>query len=194
MAKEPERSVEATLVPLTAEDVRKHCRIIQTAEDSLIEDYIQSARTYFEDVYDLTILTTTWKAYWDRFVTPLVIPRPPYVSTTTLTYTDEAGATQTLTENTDFVVDSKSKYATIKPAESTSWPSDVEDDGYNAVTLTYVAGYTSAANIPATWLQALRLCVELMVERYGAYVERAVQEMPINNIDAMIGAYSVPQI
>jgi len=191
-----ERSAEATLVPMTAADFREHGRVIQTAEDTIIEKYIQVARTYYEDVNDMTFLTTTWKAYWERFETPLIIPRPPYVTVTTLTYTNENGVETPITEGTDFVVDSKSMFATIKPYEGLSWPSDVEDDGYNAVTLTFVAGYTAATLIPEPWLQGLRLAVEVMYDRMGPYASAidARFPMPFNNMDVMLGAYSVPQI
>lgn len=196
MAKIVERSVEATLIPLAAADLREHSRILQTAEDTYIESCIQAARTYFEDVNDMTFLTTTWKAYWERFETPLIIPRPPYASVTTLTYVNENGVATGLTENTDFVVDNKSMFAEVKPYEGLSWPSDVEDDGYNAVVLTFVAGYTTVAAIPATWIHAMRLAVEVMVDRLGPFTPGggARFPMPFNTLDTMIGAYAVPQI
>lgn len=193
MAKEVERSVGPTSEPLTAEDVRQHTRIRQTEEDPLFEKYITSAREQIEAMYDRTFFTTTWKAYWDRFETPLILPRPPYQSPlTSLTYVDEDGNTQTLTENTDFVVDSKSLHAMLKPAEGLSWPSAVEGDGYNAVIATYVGGYSTVATIPASMVQAVRLAVELLAERYGAYDERQLHEVPFNNIDSLMYATGAP--
>jgi len=196
MAKIVERSVEATLIPLTAADVREHSRINQTEEDPYIESCIQAARTYFEDVNDMTFLTTTWIAYWERFETPLIIPRPPYATVTTLTYVNENGVVTGITEGTDFVVDNKSMFAEIKPYEGLSWPSDVEDDGYNAVVLTFVAGYTTVAKIPENFIHGLRMAVEVMADRAGPFASAVGDRfpMPFNNLDTMMGAYAVPQI
>jgi len=174
--------------------MRAHLRLTQTDDDPNIELYITAAREYLEDIHGISFFTTTWKAYYSGLVGVLEIPRRPVQSVTSLVYTDEDGASQTLTEDTDFVVDYKSVIPTIKEAEDATWPSDIEDDAYNPVTLTFVAGYATVATIPTPWIHALRLMVELMAERYGPLAEKAYAEIPMNNVHAMIGAYAGPLI
>jgi len=194
VVKLPERSVNPSSEPLTAADMRSHLRLTQTDDDPNIEKYITAAREYLEDIHGISFFTTTWKAYYSSFGSTLEIPRRPVQSITSLAYTDEDGNSQTLTENTDFIVDYKSVIPTIKEAENVTWPTDVEDDIYNPIILTFIAGYATVATIPTPWVQALRLMVELMAERYGPLTEKAYSDLPLNNVHAMLGAYAGPLI
>jgi len=196
MVKEVERSVDPANEPVTVLSVRQDGRIDSTEDDASLERYITTARIYFEDVYDLTFFTTTWKTYWEAFETPLIVPRPPYASVTTLQYIDKDGATQTLTENTDFVVDSHGLkgLAQIKPAEDQSWPTDVETEGYNAVILTYVAGYASLAAIPEPMLQALRQTVIRMFGHPEGVAEKMLYEDGLLPATELIGMDRSPHV
>lgn len=92
--------------------------------------------------------------------TPLVLGRPPLISVTSVAYLDADGASQSLVENTDFIVDIGSRPGRIYPVYGESWPSTrcIE----NAVTVTYVCGFATAA--------VIRPSLKLLIAQYAADV------------------------
>jgi uncharacterized phiE125 gp8 family phage protein len=154
----PELSAVPGAEPVLLEDVKAHLRVKHTGEDPLIQRQIRLAREYVEAVSHRQLIEATWILYLDAFPAIIRPPLPPLSSVTTLKYYDLDNTITALTENTDFTVDYKSEPARIEPEYNLSWPST--RDRFNAVELTYVAGYGAAGtDVPEPYIQAIHLLV-----------------------------------
>jgi uncharacterized phiE125 gp8 family phage protein len=152
----PELSVAAAVEPVLLEDAKLHLRVKHTSEDSLIQRQIRLAREYVEAVSHRQLIDATWTLYLDAFPAIIYPPLPPLSSVSSLKYYDTDNTLQTLTENTDFTVDIRNEPARIEPEYGTSWPST--RDRFNAIQLTYVAGYgTAGTDCPEWAIQAIML-------------------------------------
>jgi uncharacterized phiE125 gp8 family phage protein len=180
----PELTVAATTEPVSLEDAKDHLRVFNTKQDTLIQRQIRLARFYAEAVSGKQFINATWILYLDRFPAIIRPPLPPLSSVTTLKYYDTGNSLTTLTENTDFTVDSKSEPARIEPEYNLSWPST--RDRFNAIELTYVAGYgTEGSDVPESYIQAMMLLLAnwyevrepIIVGAVGTEVAKSVNDL-----------------
>ena len=97
------------------------------------------------------IRSATWTLTLDSFPAEILVDIVPVASITSVAYVDTDGDAQTLTAVTDYQTDLNSNDgpASIKPAYGTTWPS-TRSGTYAAVTVTFVAGYATAAAVPQT--------------------------------------------
>lgn len=89
----------------------------------------------------------TWRLSLRDFPVPcrgINLPYPPLIEVVSVTYTDGDGATQTLTQGTDFRVIDSDQGAILLPTYSNNWPVDVRDD-YDAVQITFRCGYVEGS-------------------------------------------------
>lgn len=163
--------------PVTLAEAKVRCRIDTTDEDSTHTDMIVAAREYCEGVVGRQFINATWKEYFDRFPSDEIrLSKPPLSSVTSITYVDADGDTQTWTASL-YQTDAISEPARIKPAYGESWPT-TRDDTYNAITVTFVAGYGAAASdVPPNFKQAIFLLVGLWHRDREAWVDRRTAEV-----------------
>lgn len=142
-------SIERTTTavnPVTAAEVRAQAGVPTQDDDSLIETYIAAATERAEAICGRALVTATYKLYLDKFPCEIRLPKPPATSVTSIQYIDTGGNTQTLNTSL-YTTDLKSEPARIVPAWGQVWPPTRCQP--NAVTVTYVAGYSDAASVPA---------------------------------------------
>jgi len=141
--------------PLTLAFVRDHhLRCANgTAEDDYVESLMAASRQAFEDFTGRALLPQTLTLSLERFprgACAIVLPRPPLIEVTSITYVDDDGVTQTL-DTSSYIVSRptgpRARYGWITPAYNETWPSTRVQPG--AVTVTYRAGYPSTGS-PAT--------------------------------------------
>ena len=145
------------LEPLTLEETKKHLKVTFTEEDVLIATIITAVRQAWEMVSGMALLQQTWEAAYPCFPWSggFVLPRPPLLSVTSVTYIDENGAPQTLAAS-EYTVDTRAFPGELVPAYNKTWPSTREVP--NAVVIKYVAGYgDEEADVPEPIRAALRL-------------------------------------
>lgn len=180
----PELSSTISTEPVLLEDAKMHLRVKNTGEDSLIQRQIRLAREYVEAVSHRQLINATWILYLDAFPAIIRPPLPPLSSVTTLKYYDVDNSLTTLTENTDFTVDNKTEPARIEPEYGLSWPST--RSRFNAVQLTYVAGYgTEGSDVPEQYVQAVLLLLAnwyenrepIIVGAVGTEVAKSVNDL-----------------
>jgi len=111
---------------LTASEVKDWLRVpdpspADAAFDTEIDALIQAAREQAEYHQNKDLVPKQWDLLLDGFPGGLIELRQPLVSVDLVTYKDSDGATTTLTENTDYIVDLKR--GLIMPAYGESWPS-----------------------------------------------------------------------
>jgi uncharacterized phiE125 gp8 family phage protein len=194
------QTVAPTSEPLSLAEAKLHLRVDSTDEDSLIESLIVAAREYVENRTDRQLVTATYVLNLRTFPVCLErneqwyeihLPKPPLQSVTSVTYVDLAGNTQTLSTG-DYVVDNSQVIGRILPSYLQFWP--VARDFPNSVTVTYVAGYGTAENIPEGIRAAMKLIIgHLYANREAVNVGNIVNELPMA-VDALLGSYAVPEV
>lgn len=159
-----ELSTAPTAEPLTVGDIIAHLNFDGTADDAVLQTYLSAAIAYVQRVGQVQLMTATYKLYLDRFHDTMMLPRPPCASVTSVKYLDQAGDEQTLAAANYLV----NKVSTTNPAQITlaynsTWPA-VRNRQHNAITIEYVAGYTSADNVPEDYKQVIRAKVGALAE------------------------------
>lgn len=150
------RTVAPTIEPVSLEELHAHLRVVNPADDLLVWHYAQRARAALEDAYRLAFLTQTWTWKLDQLPDEscLYVPWLPLVSVSSITYLDDAGSTQTWSSSNYQVQGSYRRRGRIMPAYNSNWP-DVRSQTFGAITVTFVAGWTSAALVPPPLKQAV---------------------------------------
>ena len=163
--------------PVTLAEAKAHLRIDHTAEDDYIEDFvIPAARRYAETLTQRAFITQTWILRMNGFgVDPIVLPRPPLVSITSIAYTDSAGDSQTWSASaTGYVLERPtgeySMNATVQPAYSVSYPTT--RDIVDSVVITYVAGYGAASVVPVGIKQGVLMLVDDLYSHRGSRTDK----------------------
>jgi uncharacterized phiE125 gp8 family phage protein len=161
--------------PITLAQAKVQTRVETSDEDPNIASLIATARAYVEETTGRALLTQTWtwqhvnwhtlfSGSWSRLShgawgRKVIVPRPPLQSVT-ITYLDATNVLRTLAP-TEYVV-TPGDPGTIERSSAFSWPT-VASSGY-PITITFVAGYGTAAKIPGPLTQAMLLLIE---EWYG---------------------------
>lgn len=160
--------------PVSVAEVKTPIRITGTDQDSYLTTLIKVARRMCEKYAGLSFVTQTRQMKLDRFPCdtsePIEIPYGPVLAingsdaatpanTLGVSYVNDAGNTTSLTLDTTFRLDSASDIARIQPIDD--WPTDVDDERINAVTITYTAGHSS---VPPEAKQAIIVQVVKMHE------------------------------
>lgn len=172
-----ELDTDATSEPISIDDVKSFGRIDHAHEDGLIEEEIKAAVRYSQNANGRQYINATRILRLDKLPRLIEVPYSPLSSVTSLAYVDTAGDTQTLVENTDFTVDSKTEPARIIETYNTTYPAT--RSVMNAVTLTYVSGYGATASAVPVGLR--RMLVQLVILRLrhrGIVTDERVAEVP----------------
>jgi len=165
--------------PVSTAEAKTHLRVTYTEDDALIAALITAARQWVEEQTYRALVSQTWDLTLDEFPTgddPIRIPRAPLVSVTSITYTDTAGASQTLAA-ANYVVSATRQPGLIRPAYNCEWPE--AQDKPDAVTVRFVAGYGAAAAVPETLKAAIKLLVGQLYEHREAAAPVAIHEVPL---------------
>jgi uncharacterized phiE125 gp8 family phage protein len=172
------RTVQPTDEPLTIHDARQQCRVDTDEDDNLIADYLQAAREFCEEFTSRTFLTTTWRMRMDGFPNndgPIILPRPPLQTVTSVTYQDTAGVA-TVLASSKYTIDSDSEPGRIILAYGQSWPS--VRDIQQAVTVVFIAGWMTASAIPAAIRKAVAATTGTFYGLRESVAERKIEDVP----------------
>lgn len=163
------RAVAPTVEPVTLAEAKAHCRVDSTADDSLIVGLITTARELVEDYIDRALVTQQLVMKFDKFDSEVELPRPPMAAAgtataVTITYTIADGSTATL-PTTAYRVDRDAQPGRIRTIYNGSWPATLLDA--NAITVTWWAGYGSAADVPQRVKSAMLMTILELYEKRG---------------------------
>lgn len=164
--------------PISLAEAKKQLEIASsdTAHDAHISLLIQAAREQWEADMDSACLTQTWKVFAEEFDDDeIYLPKRPIQSITHIKYYDSANVLQTLSTSI-YSLDQAERAVRLDSLKV--WPSVY--DRFDAITITYVAGYANAMSVPAIHKQAILLLV-------GKYFEN--RDMMISDAIAKDGAY-----
>lgn len=174
-----------TLRAVDLNSFKLHARIDFDDQDTLLDQYIDAATDYAEEYQNRCWRLSTWQATYDSFPCDGVfyLPRPPLVAVSSIAYRDTAGDSQTFSASY-YVVDATSEPGRIGLAISQVWPSI--GDMLNAVTITYTAGFSDVADIPARTRQAIRMLANhWFLNREHVVTGTIVAEVPLAVMDLL---------
>lgn len=167
--------------PITVPYAKAHARIRHDREDALIDGYITVGREAGENHMNRALLTQTRKVILSGFAETIPLPWAAPLQNDALatpstvpvvTYYDADNVLQTLA-STAYVVNTTKQPAQLERAPGTAWPS-VQSERQYPVIVTYVAGWTSADQVPALVKQGILLWVaSLDADRLGSEQEAA---------------------
>jgi len=192
-------TVEPLLVGGDAKlDVKFHLSVeaptaIQTA---YLNNLIKAARIWAENFTSRMFIEQTWdlllpggfpsSPYFALSSNEIRIPRVPLKATGGIThvkYLDTAGAQQSLTAGTDYVVAARGEAALVLPAYGKSWPATrdwIDASGNYPVEVRFIAGYgTVGTSVPENFRQAMLLLIGHWYENREEVSEAAVAQVPM---------------
>jgi uncharacterized phiE125 gp8 family phage protein len=164
--------------PVTLAQAKKQLELASsdTAHDAHLALLIQAAREQWEADTDSCCLTQTWKVYAEEFDDDeLYLPKRPIQSITHVKYYDASNVQQTLSTSVYSLDDAE---RAVRLDSLQVWPAVY--DRFDAITITFVAGYTSAAAVPAIHKQAILLLI-------GKYFEN--RDLQVNDVIFKDAAY-----
>lgn len=171
--------------PLSLSDAKAQLRVDTTDDDTFISSLITVARQYCEKYTGRATMQATFKQVLDHFplmpnsmyspgnpsvpvpvvsntwpINPAMwaieLMRSPAISISSLKYYDVDGTLQTM-DPTTYTLDTVSEPPRVTTIDGTYWPNTKWMPA--SVEITFTAGYTSAASVPATIVHAMRLLI-----------------------------------
>lgn len=143
-----------TEFPVTLAQLIDHLGVAAGPDDDRLNMYLSALTRWAESAVrgGVAFMPQTWDYVAEKFPpgsAVLELPRPPLASITSVTYFDNDGTEQTLTEDTDFVTFKPHRLpGFITPVVNEFWPV-VQALRIDGVTVRFVAGFADAANVPA---------------------------------------------
>lgn len=187
------RTIDATTEPVTTAEAKAQCRVTIATDDTLIDAYIKAARQSAENRLGRSLITQTWELTLDSFPAAIELLYPPIIGVTTLKYLEPVAGVSTTLSSVSYTVDKKNEPGWVIPAFGYDWPT-IRDD-INAVTVTYTAGYATAADVP----QAIKTWILLQVGHWYENREASVI-LPTGSVavlpfvDALLDIYRVARM
>ena len=165
--------------PVTVAEAKAHLRVDISEDDTIIGTMITTARKYCEQVSRRQFITATYTWKMDDFpvVDEIEVPVSPLIAVSSISYEDTDSATQTLSTDV-YQVDAHGDPGRIGLKDGQDWP-DVADE-WNAVTITFTAGYgSSASDVPQQFKDAIKLIVgDLYENRQETITGTIVASLP----------------
>ncbi len=178
--------------PVTTAQAKAQLNVDFDTDDTYIDLLVAAARTTVENHTQRGLINQTWTLKLDDFPDTFTLPRAPLSSVTSITYIDGDGNSQTLATSV-YDVDTQSEPGRVLLAYGQTWPTT--RDQVNAVTVTYVVGYGSAASsVPEPFKHAIKLLVAHWYHQREAVTSNsAPREVPFT-VDALLTPYRLWQI
>lgn len=185
-------TVEPSIEPVTRDELKEHLRITSTSEDSLLDEYIKTARIFAEDMTGRKFITQTLVGYVDDFsggtvrgkwwsgvqegtyFTHILNGRgfiemdwAPAQSITSIETIDRSNVATTY-DSANYYLDNFGNDAPsrIELNDSATIPTSMRDK--NAIKVTYVAGYGSnVTDVPSSLRHAVKLMASTIYSKRG---------------------------
>ncbi len=149
------------------EQAASHLRLdledMDPTEQDQLTAWIRAARRHVEQKLSIAIVEQTWRLTLDGFppgILPILFPRPPLRSVTSVLYTDSDGVEQTL-DPSAYALDIESKPGRIGPVRDTVWPDAARQVA--SVRILYVAGLNAEDDSLEELVEDLRAAMLLLV-------------------------------
>lgn len=163
--------------PISLAQAKLHCRVDGTDDDALFEQIIIPAvREMAEHRTGRALVTQQWELTLDAFpVAAIEVPMPPLQSVQSIKYLDPELGLQDI-DPAAYSVHTSSLVGLIARQSGTSWPA--VKDRREAVTITFTAGYGTAAEVPASLKAWMLLAAGTLYQNREALATGQVVELP----------------
>lgn len=184
-------SLSRTVAPaseiVSTADAKAHLRVDHSNDDTLIAALSAASREWCENYCRRAFYTQTWRLRMDSFPdeTSFLVPRSPLQSISSISYVDTAGDTQTWSSS-NYIVSADMEPARVSLAYGVTWPTTRAQA--DAVTVTFVAGWTSTSNVPAPIVAAIKLYLGFLYESRENVVPGQMFEVPMG-ITTLLAPY-----
>jgi|GEM_PF-1090959 hypothetical protein len=162
---------------VSTEEAARQCFVSNPQEFPYLRGLVKKAVEWIERTLSRQLLTATWCCYLDAFPNEIVLERCPVQTVTQIEYTDTEGNSQILPpDQYQFDVASQNWPARVQPAYGLIWPvtrgysrtwPTIEANHlgelpeitgfYNAVQVTFTAGYGTPEEVPPGLRHAILL-------------------------------------
>jgi uncharacterized phiE125 gp8 family phage protein len=162
------------LEPVTLIEAKAQCRVDITDDDTFITDLIGRARETIEKMDWRAFLPQTIELWLEEWPADdeIKLPAPPLQSVTSIVYYDVDDIAHTLAP-TVYFVDVVREPGQVHLRHNQTWPILTLRD-YNAICVTYVAGWSAAANVPKSIKQAVLLLIGHWYENREASISGTI--------------------
>lgn len=172
----------AATYPVTLAEAKSQCRVDSSDDDTYLETLIAAATDHVEQYTGRAIISQTWKLTLDAFSDSILLPKGPVQSVSSVTYYDTNGDEQTLSAD-DYTFDGSSDPQWIVRNSDASWPTTL--DGINAVSVTFVAGYST---VPPSIRHAILLLISQWFDQRSGTSDKPFSAVP-HAVDALLANY-----
>lgn len=155
--------------PVSLDEAKEYLRVDSAADDVVIDRLIRSARAAVEHYTGRALITQTRRVTWnyEEAQSPLYVPGPPLLTTTTLKTYDAARVSTTLTSGTDYYVVGTDPAIITGANGSGSYLGGV---GVRSIEWVGTCGYGAAPAVPDDIKTAILTLVADVYERREALV------------------------
>jgi len=164
--------------PVSLTQLKAHCRVSITDDDTLITLLGVAARKYYERAIRRQLITAQYELrmnWWPPDV-KFTLPFPPLASVQSIYYTDTYG-NQNLWDPSQYIVDANREPGTIWLQWNVVWPNI---RGYqDSVIVDYTAGYGDATTQSEEDILAICWLTALWYDQREAALETPLSELPI---------------
>ena len=156
------RTTAPAVEPVTLAEAKAHCRVDTSTDDAYIVSLITAAREWVEQYLDRSLVHQQYVMRLDSFPYEIELPRPPMATVgtntaVTVAYTLGDESTATLS-TASYRVDRQATPGVVRQLRNGTWPANLDD--YNAVTVTWWAGYgSSGSSVPVAIRHAILMLV-----------------------------------
>lgn len=181
-------TTDPTVEPVTTTELKSFARIDGDDEDTLIDNFIKSARIQTENFLNRSLITQSITASLDFWPNVRVfLPRPPLQSVTIVRTLIEDG-TATTFDSGNYYVRTKPVRGQIVIKQGSTFPL-AEDRIFGGVEIVYVAGYGDAStDVPQTIIDGIKLWAASM------YAKRVIIDKPPPEAFAMLAPFKVGNV
>jgi len=174
--------------PLSVEEANTHLHV--SGQDTYVSTLITVARRSIERFLNRTLITTTYKAYADKWDSVITLPYPTLQTVTSVKYYAPDGILTTLNPTDNYWVVNTDEPGQIIRKYDVTYP-DLQDGKPDAIEIIYIAGYGLAVDVPADIKHAMKLLIANYYEqRSDVVVGTNATKIP-NYITDLIHSYKI---
>jgi uncharacterized phiE125 gp8 family phage protein len=178
-------SIAPAVEPVTIDDLKTFARIDGDDEDTLLESFISSARSFTEKYLNRALIEQTITLKMDIWPGEVIeLPRPPLISITAVETLDEDDTATEYDNDNYYIITTQEpgllilKYGGTPPQNTVRY--------YGGFQIRYKAGYgATSASVPAPIKEAIKQWAMTM------YENRAIIEEPPTEIKGMLNNYRI---